>query len=80
MAKMAKMAKNRQRAGDIQNGANIQIFIPKVVPWRVAILASLAKIRQRCSETCNKFLKGAISLVTNLAKKKQLSWVPRIFN
>ena len=42
MHAMAKMAKNRQTAGDLN-------WISKVTPWRVAILA---KIRQRFSETC----------------------------
>ena len=32
---MAKMVKNRQRAGDLN-------WIPKVAPWRLAILAKLA--------------------------------------
>ena len=35
MHAMAKMAKNRQRAGDLN-------WIPKVAPWRLAILAKLA--------------------------------------
>ena len=42
MHAMAKMAKNRQTAGDLN-------WMPKVAPWRVAILA---KIRQKFSQTC----------------------------
>ena len=42
MHAMAKMAENRQTAGDLN-------WMPKVAPWRVPILA---KIRQRFSETC----------------------------
>ena len=34
----------------------------------LAKLANLAKIRQRCGETCNELLKGSPSLVTNVAK------------
>ena len=39
MHAMAKMAENRQTAGDLN-------WMPKVAPWRVTILA---KIRQRFS-------------------------------
>ena len=35
MHAMAKMAENRQRTGDLN-------WMPKVVPWRLAILAKLA--------------------------------------
>ena len=51
--------------------ANLTNRMPKVAPWRVAILAKmviLAKIHLRCSKTCNELLKGAPSLVTNLTK------------
>ena len=36
MRAMAEMAKNRQRAGDLN-------WTPKVASWRVAILAKMAK-------------------------------------
>ena len=42
MHAMAKVAENRQTAGDLN-------WMPIVAPWRVAILA---KIRQKFSETC----------------------------
>jgi len=53
---MAKMAKNRQRAGDSN-------WMPKVAPWRVAILAEmaiLAKIANLDGESGKKIARGLV--------------------